>query len=360
MAGRAVKTAPFDLRSCPPVQASEARATRALAEIWASLPRSWQVDLPPFGAVAVAVVGIDSASRPREAITLGLRDGRARGRLSLARPFAARLCDVALGGRGTFAAGHPLGPAERGLLVALLGPALDPIGWSLDLAPPTAEAELAMAASMAVSMAVKIEGAFGSGVLWLDLPAGHRGATPAWRQRAAGLPIEARLEIAATTLTVSELVKLLPGDALVFDGTGAAALAAGADWIARLAIGAHGAAARIDPGGAVTVVGDFQLTGTPGGRKVGVAKEGTMDVSGPTEMATAALAAAPIEITAELARLTLRGEELLGLVPGVVLTVRADRRGAVVLRAGGEIWAEGELVDVEGELGVRVTRILRP
>jgi len=44
-------------------------------------------------------------------------------------------------------------------------------------------------------------------------------------------------------------------------------------------------------------------------------------------MATAALAAAPVEITAELARFTLRGEELLGLVPGVVLTVPADRRG---------------------------------
>jgi flagellar motor switch/type III secretory pathway protein FliN len=31
-----------------------------------------------------------------------------------------------------------------------------------------------------------------------------------------------------------------------------------------------------------------------------------------------------------------------------------------LLRAGGEIWAEGELVNVDGELGVRVTRLLRP
>jgi flagellar motor switch protein FliM len=102
------------------------------------------------------------------------------------------------------------------------------------------------------------------------------------------------------------------------------------------------------------------LTDAADGRKVAVVKEGTMDVSGPTEMATAALAAAPIEVTAELARLTLRGEELLALAPGVVLSVAAARNRAVVLRAGGEIWAEGELVDVEGELGVRVTRLLRP
>jgi type III secretion system YscQ/HrcQ family protein len=350
---RAVTAAPFDLRSCPPVRASEARAGRAIAQTLASLPESWQVDLPPFGAVTLGAAGIDSAPRPRDAMTLGLVDGRDRARLSLAQPFAARFCDVALGGRGTFAAARPLGPAERSLLVALLGPALDPIGWSLDGGPPATEVT-------GPSIALKIEGAFGLGVLWLDLPPGRRAATPAWRRRAAGLPIEARLEIAATTLPASELVKLGPGDALVFDGTGAATFAAGNDWIARLAIGDHVAAVRIDLDGGVAVVGDFQLTGAVGGRKVTGAKEGTMDVSGPTEMATAALAAAPIEITAELARLTLRGEELLGLAPGVVLTVPADRRGAVVLRAGGEIWAEGELVDVEGELGVRVTRLLRP
>ena len=110
----------------------------------------------------------------------------------------------------------------------------------------------------------------------------------------------------------------------------------------------------------MTVVDDFRLTDATDERKVVVLKEVTMEVSGPTQMATAALAAAPIEVTAELARLTLRGEELLALAPGVVLTVAAERSRAVVLRAGGEIWAEGELVDVEGELGVRVTRLVRP
>jgi len=104
VAGRAVKSAAFDLRSRPPVRKSEARATRALAETWAAYPRSWQADLPPFGSIGVAVAGIDSAPRPREAIVLGLYNGRARGWLSLAQPLAARLCDVALGGGGTLAA----------------------------------------------------------------------------------------------------------------------------------------------------------------------------------------------------------------------------------------------------------------
>jgi flagellar motor switch protein FliM len=39
-------------------------------------------------------------------------------------------------------------------------------------------------------------------------------------------------------------------------------------------------------------------------------------------------------VTAELARLTLRGEELLGLAPGVVLTLAATPDRAVILRVG--------------------------
>ena len=72
--------------------------------------------------------------------------------------------------------------------------------------------------------------------------------------------------------------------------------------------------------------------------------------------ATAVLAAAPIEVVAELGRITLRGEQVMGLAPGTVLTLGGGR-GSVSLRVGGEPWAEGEIVDVDGEFGVRVTRV---
>jgi flagellar motor switch/type III secretory pathway protein FliN len=36
------------------------------------------------------------------------------------------------------------------------------------------------------------------------------------------------------------------------------------------------------------------------------------------------------------------------------------RTAEVTLRVGDELWAEGELVDVDGALAVRVTRALRP
>ncbi len=284
----------------------------------------------------------------------------------MAQPFAARLVDAALGGRGVFSAARALGPAERGVLVGLLAPLLDATGWSTDLSPAP-ESNLG---SSGYAIAVNLEGSFGAGVLWLDLPANDSTAGPAagaasvlWRQRASGLPVEARLELATTHLLMAELARLAMGDALVFDGVAFGPFAPDAEWAARLTIGGHAAPVRIDRQGALVLTGDFQLTDAADGRNVGLLTEGKekpMDVTGPTEMATAALAAAPIEIVAELARITLRGEEVLGLAPGVVLTMPVDRTRAVVLRAGGEIWAEGELCNVDGELGVRVTRLLRP
>ena len=358
-----MKTAPFELHDCPPVSTVEARATRAVAQKLAVLPRSWQAELPPFGAATLTVAGIDRAPTPAEAIVLAILRGNARGRLSLAPAFAARLVDAALGGRGVFSTARSLGPAERGVLVALIAPLLDAIGWSPDLAP-------APQSIVGYAIAVNVEGPFGAGVLWLDFPVTGSALAPApgadpggWRQRAWGLPVEARLELAATHLRTTDLTQLAVGDALVFDGVEFGAFAPGTEWAAQLTIGARRAPLGIAPNGRLVLTGDFRLTEAGDGRKVGVVKEAEeepMDVTGPTQMATEALAAAPIEIVAELARITLRGEEVLGLAPGVVLAVNADRSGSVLLRAGGEIWAEGELVNVDGELGVRVTRLLRP
>jgi flagellar motor switch/type III secretory pathway protein FliN len=362
VAGRSLTTAPFDLRACPPVRATEARATRAVAEKLAALPRAWPAEVPPFGSAKVVVIGIDRAPLSAEAVVLTILRENVRGRLSLAQAFAARLVDAALGGRGVFSAARALGPAERGVLVALLAPLLDVIGWSTDVAPAP---ELS-ATNSGQAIALSVEGSFGAGVLWLELPGSGSGSGAAsgfWRQRASGLPVEAYLAIATTHLLVSELARLATGDALVFDGVAFDSFGADVDWVAQLAIGGHAAPLRVDRQGALVLTGDFQLTDAADGRNVVVFKESrekAMDVTGPTEMATAALAAAPIEIVAELARITLRGEEVLGLAPGVVLTVPVDRTRAVLLRAGGELWAEGELCNVDGELGVRVTRLLRP
>lgn len=74
--------------------------------------------------------------------------------------------------------------------------------------------------------------------------------------------------------------------------------------------------------------------------------------------ATEVLASAPVEVVAELGRITMRGDELLGLGAGAVLALGRGRQN-VSLCVGGEVWADGEIVDVDGQLGVRVTRVAR-
>jgi type III secretion system YscQ/HrcQ family protein len=69
---------------------------------------------------------------------------------------------------------------------------------------------------------------------------------------------------------------------------------------------------------------------------------------------------APIEISLEIARFQLQLGELEKVAPGDVLATGRRIGETVTLRAANQPFAEGELVDVEGELGVRITKILVP
>ncbi len=62
----------------------------------------------------------------------------------------------------------------------------------------------------------------------------------------------------------------------------------------------------------------------------------------------------PVMLEVELARLEVPLAELARLEPGAVLPLAIDRSGRVTLRAGERAVARGELVDVEGAIGVRI------
>lgn len=62
----------------------------------------------------------------------------------------------------------------------------------------------------------------------------------------------------------------------------------------------------------------------------------------------------PVLLEVELARVEIPLAELAHLEPGAVLPLALDRRGLVTLRAGERAVARGELVDVEGAVGVRI------
>jgi flagellar motor switch protein FliM len=344
--------APFDLGARPRVSAGDARASRALLPVLGALPERWQAEMPPLGTASFAVVGVAARGGGARPIVFAVTGGAGPGRLSVEAGFGARLVDAALGGAGTPRSVRAIGPAERGVLAGLLGGGLEPLGAAIGLGsgpPPTGGAA-------PISFLVETRAGAGSIALELDGPAPPPRLDGArLRRRAARLPIALRVELAATRLRGVEVAGLAPGDAVVFDGILSQAFGSETPWRVALAVGAgaadgHAAPIQIDVKGKLTVVGGFQARRRELDQEIDMEPTGTSDV-------TTVLGAAPIEVVAELGRITLRGDELLGLAPGAVLTLPGGR-GDVSLRVGGELFAEGEIVDVDGELGVRILRVV--
>lgn len=67
----------------------------------------------------------------------------------------------------------------------------------------------------------------------------------------------------------------------------------------------------------------------------------------------------PIELCLELARFTLPLSELASLQPGDVLDTGRAVGTHVTLTAGGRAVALGELVEIEGDVGLRVLELYR-
>jgi flagellar motor switch/type III secretory pathway protein FliN len=340
---------PFDLAACPRVRPRDARATRAALRTCARLPARWPIVLPPLGSAVVEFAGVDVDDAERIAgVDLAISFGVGRGRVRIEFPFASRLVDAVLGGTAVFSEARAAGPAERGVLAGVLAPLFDRVGGSVHLGPLPAR-DGATAAIL-----FRLETAVASGWLRLTPPVGGLSGVPVpaddasmWRARASRIPVTASVELARTAVPARELARVAIGDAIVFDGARAARFAADAPWDGHVRVGDHAADVTVDVAGGVSIVGGFSPVQP---------QEGNMSASGSNIDATTVLGAASIEVVAELGRIALRGDEVLGLAPGVVLAVGKGRPG-VTLRVGGEIWADGEIVDIDGELGVRVTRL---
>jgi type III secretion protein Q len=65
----------------------------------------------------------------------------------------------------------------------------------------------------------------------------------------------------------------------------------------------------------------------------------------------------PVTLEVELCRVDVPLGELARLAPGAVLPLAVDRRGQVTLRAGDRAMARGELVEVDGSIGVRIASL---
>ena len=86
--------------------------------------------------------------------------------------------------------------------------------------------------------------------------------------------------------------------------------------------------------------------------------ESTMSEQGENEPIVEAVGDVPVVVRVELGRARMSAREWAALGPGDVVALAHKLAEPVTLRVGGVAVAEGELVDVEGEMGVRILRRL--
>jgi flagellar motor switch/type III secretory pathway protein FliN len=338
---------PFTLGHCPNVSESDVRASRAALRMISDLPERWSFAAPPLGQGGAAIVGIGATAMDLGSgvLVLSTFTGIEYGRVEIDGVFAALIVEAMLGQvpRPTV---RRLGPAEAGVVAGLLGRAFESIGWTLRLGSTPA-----VAGDQVTILLRLVVPPVGAGFVHLRLPetvsSRHPEVIEDRRARWARVHVVARVEVAATLLSASAVAALSTGDLVVFEDR-LAFSAAGESWEARLAVGE-----RTDRFVApIHIAADGSWTfGERFSRERSALTEANVDSSDET-----LIGSAPIEVVAELGRITLRADEAMALVPGAVLAVGGSRF-QVTLRVAGHAWAEGEIVNVEGRLGVRVVRV---
>lgn len=183
-------------------------------------------------------------------------------------------------------------------------------------------------------------------------PASSRAPSPMRVQALGRVELSLTARIATLVLTRAELESLGPGDVVVPDRVSLARGPRGWYGTADLQVdGARRTRWRCRAEQAMLTVEaveiDEELAMT----------EGTKGNGQPAHDALTLATDAPVEIAVEIARFTLPLAELSRLRPGEVLSTGRTIGDEVALRAGGRAIAKGELVDVDGEVGVRVTEI---
>jgi type III secretion protein Q len=179
---------------------------------------------------------------------------------------------------------------------------------------------------------------------------------PGWL---ATLPVNLELHAGTATLSALQLAELRKRDVVVLDRS-------------RLVSkdGSFEGTLRMQVSGAATawscaVTGEQRLTveqrvleAASCVSQGGVVSTTSNEASG--NGASALSQTVPVELRVVVGRVTLSFAELSSLREGDVVTTHKAIGQAVVLEAAGRGIAEGELVDIDGELGVRVLRLLAP
>lgn len=202
---------------------------------------------------------------------------------------------------------------------------------------------------------VQLGAVAGCASLWLpaglpppDLPR----RLPTW---ASELPIELRVRASSFALAARTLADLRAGDVVLPDGMALMRTPEGIEgdvWL-RPRGGTHAWKAVLS-GGALRI-GEERETITVALERSGRIEKETGVKDGERVLET--LGETPVTLSLELARFSLPLGELASLGPGEIVRTGAPIGERVTLRAGERVVAIGELVEVEGEIGVRILEL---
>ncbi|HEY6560916.1 MAG TPA: FliM/FliN family flagellar motor switch protein [Polyangiaceae bacterium] len=321
------------------------------------------VELERLAAAAAEVLQMDVSFTPRDPPALGAEsttwsrlrfqsvEGDALFSLSpspaLANALLSRILDrpVALG-----LAERPLDPVLLGALTALVVEIARRTGAAAPLRGTMSSTEPETELSLEVTVALDGRP--------YELLVAVNGAGQATRPDAAlelrslgELPIRLPVVVALATLERAELAALEPGDAFV---PGPALTLEGAKRGAAVLAGAvseHGVAVTLTEQGGLVLRGERVGLGVDGGSHM-TDSEQTGDAVNRTALE------APVVVRVELGSVTLLAREWAELRPGDVIETGRRVAEPVVLRVAGQEVARGELVNVDGELGVRIQTLV--
>jgi|GEM_PF-301634 len=345
---------PFDLKSLPRLRGGDLAAARRARVRFGAAPRSLELTVARFGRVSLTFGGVIHATPPTadEFVWRLRRPGDAsspaQGWLVMAHSAGLRVVSAILGIPGP-RVHRPLGTTERGVLAAAVAAVMRHApGLALAGARPGewSGSDLGRVEGWAESETFRE-------AFCLDLP-------PAWipeaaqislveRLRASRLPVSLTVELARTIITAEEWSRARPGDAVVFDQDAAAGRAALASVVVCGGFAAPAIITMTTAAGELRLTHNFSSHHSP--ERNPMANDPDRDIT------TTVLAAAPIEVVAELGRLTLSADEVTTLTAGAVLALPPKAQLHIELRVGGRLWADGELVDLDGQLAVRLTRV---
>lgn len=304
------------------------------------------------GAIAVAL---------GESVGLVLALGAQRGVIALAPGIARVIADRVVGGSGRDVAlgPTPLSRGEAGLVGYVVARAMarsSAPGSLLD-AGNARDAIGAWGAARVVTIAVELSVGDAHGAASLVVPASAIEALPRPSPRIdPAFRVEASLVIGQARLFARDVASLALGDVVVPDTLTIDPRIADTGR-ARLIVGRSSRVLELELGGGAWRVVRPTSLAAPRAPSSWKQRKKEAPMSVPDTDTVQSLADVEVEVAIELARLEMPIAELAALAPGAVVTTGRLVGERVALRAGDRVIAWGELVDVEGEVGVRLTEV---